>query len=256
MLELYHWEPNTNAARVMICLAEKGLVYTSRYVDLLKLEQFSPDFLALNPFGQVPVLVHDGHALRESCVINEFLEEAFPETSLAPRDSLGWYNVQIWSKYIDYNLGTSISTLGWHRVMTASISQKVMQDLKQKVGDIPVKERQMAWEAAVAGATPEEQLENSRRKIKLVIQRMEDVLGNSDWLVGDDYSLADIDTYALAHSLPQLLPEIVNPEVSPCTMHWLQRIGERPAVKTVMAKAKTDYLPAAYAPGPEHSRWG
>ena len=55
MLELFHWEPVSHSARVLICLHEIGVEFKSHYVDLMEFEQFSGDFLALNPAGQVPV---------------------------------------------------------------------------------------------------------------------------------------------------------------------------------------------------------
>jgi glutathione S-transferase len=49
MLELYHHGSSVCAAKVRFALAEKRLEWTSHYIDLLKGEQFDPDFLAINP---------------------------------------------------------------------------------------------------------------------------------------------------------------------------------------------------------------
>jgi glutathione S-transferase len=70
MLELYHAEPVANSMKPLICLHEKGLDFVSHYVDLLRFEQHAPEFVKINPNGQVPVLVHDGNAITESTVIN------------------------------------------------------------------------------------------------------------------------------------------------------------------------------------------
>ena len=83
-LELYHHGSSACAAKVRFALAEKRLTWSSRYVDILKGEQFAPEFLALNPKAVVPVLVHDGAVIVESTVICEYLEEAFPATSIYP----------------------------------------------------------------------------------------------------------------------------------------------------------------------------
>ena len=60
MLELYHSGLTTCSKQVRHCLREKGLTYTSRYVELWRYENLSPDYLKLNPNGVVPTLVHDG----------------------------------------------------------------------------------------------------------------------------------------------------------------------------------------------------
>lgn len=254
MLELYHWEPNAESAKVMLCLKEKGVDFESRYVDILDLEQYSKDFLAVNPAGQVPVLVHDGRVLTDSTLITEYIEEAFPQPVLAPHDGRGWYETLCWGKYVEYNLDTSVSTLGWHYVMPPLMQQRDQKKLQAAVEQIPVPERQAAWNAALEYAYPEDQLENSRRKIGLAVKRLEDTLAESDWLLGDTYSIIDIDAFCLVCTLPRLLPDLVNDEAAPRTTAWLQRINERPAVKETLAmrRLKED----VYAPGPEHSRWG
>ncbi len=84
MLELYHYEPNGNSMKPLLCLAEKGLDYESHYVDLHNFEQHSEEFVAMNPNGRVPVLIHEGAVINESTVINEYLEEVFPKVRLAP----------------------------------------------------------------------------------------------------------------------------------------------------------------------------
>ena len=254
MLELYHWEPTLESAKVMIGLKEKGLDFTSHYVDILGLEQYSKDFLAVNEAGQVPVLVHDGNVLTDSTLINEYLEEAFPDIPLAPRDARGWYDTLCWGKYVEYNLDTSVSTLGWHQVMEPVMKQRDVKKLKSAIEGIPLKERQTAWSAALDFAYTEDQLENSRRKIGLAIQRMEDTLKQNEWLMGAAYSIIDIDAFALARTLPQLVPDIVNDSKVPAVMAWLQKIQERPAVQAALALGKADA--DLYAPGPEHSRWG
>ncbi len=80
-LTYYHAEPVANSLKSMIPLKEKGLGYTSRYVDLHKFEQHQPWFTAINPEGQVPVLDHDGTIITHTTVINEYLEDAFPMPS-------------------------------------------------------------------------------------------------------------------------------------------------------------------------------
>jgi glutathione S-transferase len=70
-------------ARVRIALAEKGIDHDAVVIDL----EDRPGWLyELNPAGRVPVLESDGWALPESAVINEFLEERYPEPPLLPSE--------------------------------------------------------------------------------------------------------------------------------------------------------------------------
>lgn len=256
MLELYHWEPNANSAKVMICLAEKGLEFHGHYVDLLEFEQYLPGFLAINSFGQVPVLLHDGEVITESSLILEYLAEAFPSPRLAPVDPKGWYDTQAWGKFVDYHLGPSVSMLGWHRVMSPVIRKRDQKKLREAVDRIPIWERKAAWMTAMGESYPEEQLTNSQRKIELAARRIEEALGKSPWLLGSDYSIVDIGAFALSCTLPRLLPEVVNAKSTPKVMDWLARINARPAVKKALAMCGKAGGRDVYVPGPEHSRWG
>jgi glutathione S-transferase len=256
MIELFHWEPVGHSARVLICLHEIGVEFKSHYVDLVGFEQFSNDFLALNPLGQVPVLRVDDVVMTESSLINEFLAESNPDAGLAPEDPLGWYATQTWSKYVDYNLGSSLGTLGCRKHLVPMLKELDKDDLRKKIEAIPVPERRSGWQLASDDAYSDDMIANSERKLRLVVERMEKVLADGEWLVGGQYSIADIDTFALMRSFQDLAPQVVNENDAPETLAWLARISERRAVKEAFAKYGRLEPGTAFAPGPEHSRWG
>ena len=85
-ITLYHDMPSSNSDRVKIALAEKGLSWEGMRVRLANKEQKYADFLQLNPYGKIPVLVEDGKVLFESCIINEYLDEKYPNPPLMPKD--------------------------------------------------------------------------------------------------------------------------------------------------------------------------
>lgn len=256
MIELYHWEPVSHSLRVLICLQETGVDYKSHYVDLLDFEQFSDEFLAVNPVGQVPVLRNNDVTMTESSLINEYLVDSFPDSGLAATDSLGWYNTIIWSKYIDYNLGSSLATLGCRKYLAPLLKARDHDELAKEIESIPVEERRPGWQLAADDAYDDDHIGNSERKVKLVVERMEEILSDSEWLVGNGYSIADIDTFAMMCSLTDVAPDIVNEDKAPNTLAWLARVADRRAVKAVMASGTKHEVGRVFAPGPEHSRWG
>ena len=85
-ITLYHDTPSSNSDRVKIALAEKGLSWDGVRVRLANKEQKKAEFLQLNPYGKIPVLVEDGKVLFESCIINEYLDEKYPNPPLMPKD--------------------------------------------------------------------------------------------------------------------------------------------------------------------------
>ena len=92
MLKLYDYPQCPFGQKTRVVLAEKQLDYEMVLVDLRKGEQHEPWFLKLNPFHKVPVLVDfdeaDGEAqgtvVYDSTLIDEYLEDEYPEPSLLP----------------------------------------------------------------------------------------------------------------------------------------------------------------------------
>ncbi len=87
-IELFHYWRSSCSWRVRWALALKKVPYTSTPVNLLKNEHKDPQYLKLNPAAQVPTLVVNGVALRESLAIIEWLDEKYPAVPLLPQDPL------------------------------------------------------------------------------------------------------------------------------------------------------------------------
>jgi glutathione S-transferase len=104
MIELYHHGSSVCAAKVRFTLMEKAIPWESRYVDILKGEQFDPEYLKLNPMAVVPTLVHDGEVLTESTVICEYLDDAFGDHPLKPETALETARMRLWTKAVDEHI--------------------------------------------------------------------------------------------------------------------------------------------------------
>nr|WP_199064639.1 maleylacetoacetate isomerase [Chromobacterium sp. ASV5] len=77
---LYGYYRSSAAYRARIALNLKGLAYQYRAVNLLKGEQSSPAYLAVNPHGLVPLLDDGGVRIAQSLAICEYLDEAYPDS--------------------------------------------------------------------------------------------------------------------------------------------------------------------------------
>ena len=77
MIDLYHHGSSVCAAKVRFALGEKNLAWEGHYLDILKGDQFAPEYQRLNSKAVVPTLVHDGNVIVELTVINEYLDETF-----------------------------------------------------------------------------------------------------------------------------------------------------------------------------------
>jgi glutathione S-transferase len=84
MIKLYDFLSCPYGQKVRIVLAEKALTYDLVNVDLTQHENRKPDFQRLNPLGRVPVLVDDETVVYDSTIINEYLDDEYPEPPLLP----------------------------------------------------------------------------------------------------------------------------------------------------------------------------
>jgi glutathione S-transferase len=235
MLDLHHAEPVANSMKSLLCLKEKGLEFTSHYVDLLRFEQHSKEFLKLNPNGQVPVLVHDGAVITESTVINEYLDDAFPAIPLRPRNLAERAQMRIWNKFVDEYFCPALSMWGWH-IMVRRVAQSLNKNELDKVLErIPLKEQRDKWATVAGESFSEAQLADSKRKLEVSIERMERILAKSKWLAGDTYSLADVNSYSMVAGVPRMFPQIMNANATPLSWAWLETMNARPAVKSALA---------------------
>ncbi|MEX2525312.1 MAG: glutathione S-transferase family protein [Gammaproteobacteria bacterium] len=245
-MELYHWEPVGDSAGLLILLEEKAIEYRGHYIDILGFEQYNDDHLQRTAMARVPVLAVEGKYLDVPNLAMQYLVEAFTPR-LAPQDPRGWYEIQAWANVLDAGLRTSVSLLGWNTVMLPRMGASEREEFNQKYADRPVRERQAGWSEVFSDAeADEDQLTNARGRIRDAIAKIEAGLCDNGWLVGGEYSVADIHAFALCHTLPRLTPDIVNEEATPRMMQWLQNIENRPAVAKTLGRSR--YNEDIYAP--------
>jgi len=221
--------------KALICLKEKNIDFVSHYVNLLLFEQHKPEFVAMNPDGQVPVLVHDGRVINESTIINEYLDDVFPDVPLRPEDSFWRAQMRIWSKFVDDYFCPALSMIGWH-LMVRQAAQAISEDKLEKIlARIPLKRQREKWATVAGESFTEEELAESRRRLGVSVDKMEKRLAESAWLAGETYSLADVNTFSIAAGVERLHPEFLNDKKAPMTVDWLKRMQERPGVQAAQA---------------------
>ncbi|MEI9965694.1 MAG: glutathione S-transferase N-terminal domain-containing protein [Caulobacteraceae bacterium] len=237
MLELYHADPNANSAKPLFALYEKGVPFTSRWMDFGKWEQHSDWFKALNPNGQVPALVHDGKVITESTVICEYIDEVFDGPPLRPGDPYWRARMRIWTKFVDEYFCPAVSLIGWH-IGVARLAKALSDaEFEAHVRTIPLPEQQAKWRLAREGF-PQDQLDDARRRVETSIKRMEAALAEHPWLAGDAFSLAEIGAFPMAQAVPYLMPEFVGEASTPRVIDWLQRVYDRPAIQAALKTSR------------------
>lgn len=173
-------------------LAYKRLAWKEIRLNLRKGEQFEPTYLRLNPKAVVPTLTDDTILVRESTVINEYLDDAYPEPALKPLRSDQRARMRLLIKAFDDDVHPAIGILSYaiflRHQMNELKSPHELQTHFKKVADPMRRERQMR--------THEQGLDSPSALLAVhnlakIVQLLDDNLGQGPWLSGPQFSLAD-----------------------------------------------------------------
>ncbi len=189
-LQLYRNAVSGHCHRVELFLSLLGLPCESIDVDLAQKQHKSPEFLAMNPLGQIPVLRDGELTLADSNAILVYLEALHAPGQWLPRDPVGAARVQRW-------LSLAAGPLAF-----GPAAARVVQLFKRPVD-------------------PTEAIERAEALFGL----MEAELGRAPFLVGERATLADVAHYAYVARAPEGL---VSLQPYPAIRAWLARIEALP----------------------------
>lgn len=212
MIKLYSASLSMFAKKVEIALAEKKLPYERILVPFNQTEGYAPrnpEVLRINPKRQVPVLIDEAVELYDSTLILEYLEDAYPDTSLLPRSAAAKASCRTFDLYADEIMLPSLKAL-MHRTEP--------------------------WEDIPKRAALERQSEPAKAQLAQHFIHLEQELGSNECLCGD-FTIADISVF-LAVFYTQRLdgPEL---NATPQLEAWYKRLKSRPAFKAMIAEIQT-----------------
>ena len=200
MIKLYDFKSSPNCQRVKVVLGEKNLPYEIVPIDLRKQEQKTPEYLKLNPYGKVPVLTDDATVLYESCIINEYLDEKYPNPPLMPKDLSKKAKARI---LIDYGFAHFDSPY---------------QKLRMELTKDPKEQNQQV-------------IDSAKSDLKKHLQRFENEIGDQEYLMGE-FSLVDADLIPRFTRLEGfgVLPDPSLPRLG----KYMEKMKARPSVKAIL----------------------
>lgn len=232
-VELYYFQPlGTNSGRVYLALLEKGVPFVEHELQGRSFEHLQPAYLKINPRGQVPALVHDGRVYTEGMTINEYIDEAFDGPVLRPADPLERWRMRAWCRYAENDLGRCLMMINWNRIVPTFIGARDLQEVEAILARVPDPDRRRSWRSAFEQKTPPAMIEESHRRTRVGLVRVEQALRARPWLAGQSYSLADIDFMNFCGMIMLMwMGELINEQSTPAFMDWARRVNERPAVQ-------------------------
>lgn len=201
------------AHRTRLVLGEKGLEFTLTEIDF---KNKPARFLEVSRYGKVPAIIHNGNEVYESAIVNEYLEEVFPEPAMMPRDPGARAQARIWIDYCDG------AFLGDYYAAIRTQDSSKAGELKTKV-------------------------ENHFREIDAAMTRLG---GDGPYWLGAEVSLVDCAYYPFFERLPPWTHYrgIKIPEECNRLLSWKSAMAARPSV-TNMANSPDYYIEryASYA---------
>ncbi len=235
MLELYTHPMSPCAQKVRIALAEKGLAWKSHHVSLQDKENLELWYLALNPLGVVPTLVHEGRPVIESSIICEYLEDTFPGQSLRPDDTYQVARMRFWMKHVDVKLHPSCGTIQWPMVMRPRLMEKPEAERDAILERIPEKPRRERQKRLVRFGLDAPDVADAVRTYRRTILDMESALAEHEWVVSDSFSLADVCLAPYFQTLLQFDWTALYEQDCPRVTDWFDRCRRRASYREAVA---------------------
>jgi glutathione S-transferase len=235
MLALYHNEMSVCSQKVRLVLAEKRLEWESRHLNLRAGEHQQGWYVKLNPGAVVPTLIDGDIVVPESNVINEYLDERFPNPPLKPADPFGRAKMRLWTKQLDegvHDAGIAVLSFalayrhqylakgGAGKQMLESIPDPIKRerrrDVIEKGVDSPF------FHAAIV-------------RLLTLYRDMDNALASHAWLAGDTYSIADAAFTPYVARLEHLDVMGLLDEM-PRVANWYRRIKARPSFQDAIVR--------------------
>jgi glutathione S-transferase len=199
-MKLYNHSLAPNPRRVRIFAAEKGINLMLQEVDILAGQSRTPEFLAKNSSGGVPVLeLDDGSHLSESVAICRYLEGPHPQPNLLGRDLHEQADIERWNRRMEFELFTVIGRT----------FQNTNPIFKGRFKQFP------------------EYGEIQRAVVYQRLERMNRELNERHFVAGDRFTIADI-TALVAIDIGGLADIKIAPELTHLT-RWHDAVSRRPS---------------------------
>ena len=203
-MKLYNANLSNFASKCRLVIYEKGAP-----VEIVAIpggDLKSPEYLKIYPLGKTPALQVDGQIIGESEVINEYLEEKFPEKALLPKDPEGRAKCRAIGRFHDLYLEPPLRSL----FPQVSAKEKDQKLIGEKLAEI-----------------------------KTRLDQLEAMLSSGPYALGSAFTLADCALAPTFFFMNLLLPMLGAPHFSeghPKLTAWWAKVQERPTVQKVHAE--------------------
>ncbi|MFV8817510.1 glutathione S-transferase family protein [Haliea sp. E17] len=231
-VHLFHFATSNCSQRVRFTLEETGVGWTSHHINLIKCENATAEFVAINPKGVVPVLVHDGITIVESNDIIRYVDEQFGGSALTPEAGMD-------RDYLEESLQHSSHFQAALKLLTHEflfkplrrMNERQLEDYTNGTGNSELAGFMREFSSSQGFA---------HERISLATQEAQDMLGSLEarlethrWLSGQLFGLADISWVVNLHRMGHMHYPLAP---FPGVQDWLTRTRARPAFRAAISR--------------------
>jgi glutathione S-transferase len=192
MMELYHNSMSVCSQKVRLVLREKHLRSAEHNLNLRAGDSTRAEYLKLNPNGVVPTLVDRGAVIVESTVICEYLEDAYPDPPLRPKDMVQRAAMRIWTQRVDTGLHAACGVTSFAVAFRRQLLQQPAEAIEHYIASKPIPEMRENIRQTLKLGVQAPQVASALKTYDRIIGLMADQLDHTPWLAGNEYSLADV----------------------------------------------------------------
>ena len=230
MFVLYDNVASVAAQKVRMTLAEKNQAWNAVPIDLRNGEVMRPEYLALNPRGVVPTLVHDGKVLTESNVIIEYLDDLEPQPALRPLEPLERARMRGWMRRVDDDIHRATGNVSMAIYIRHGHLAKTQAERDAYFAAMPDRGRATRQQAAIASGLETPAFAPSLHAFATLIDEIDHAVDSADWLAGGMFSLAEIAVAPYITRLEMLaIRGLWTQGRRPAFERWWQRVQARPS---------------------------
>jgi glutathione S-transferase len=243
-MKLYHNPMSTCSQKVRLVLAEKKIEFESVVLDLQSGAQFDPGYLKLNPRAVVPTLIHEARSVTESTLINEYLEDCYPEPSLLPNTAIERYQMRAFCKQLDEVLHPACAVITYAIGARPGLLAKPKAEVDALINNIPDEARRTHRAMVIKEGIHAPIFTTALAQYLQILGRAEARLAQTPYLAGEQISLADYGLAPYLLRLEHLALDTVTDRY-PGVKGWYHRIQQRASYQIAI----TNWLPKAAVAG-------
>jgi glutathione S-transferase len=241
-LDLYHYNFSTCSQKVRLVLEEKELAFVSHEVDLINGAQHDPEYVKLNPNHVVPTLVHDGNVFLESTLINEYLDDAFPERPMRPADARGRHAVRLWTKRMDERIHGPTALVTFAIGPRGLLRQQAAEVREANINSIPDAKEREGRRSVIERGVEAPEFEGAFRQMLSMLDQVDAALAPGGWLSGESFGLADATVFPYVLRMDHLaMGPLITGGRRPALADWYRRVQARPSYQRAVANWAPDF---------------